>query len=80
MILKLFFTNTELHSRKIIMLQSNYKFKLYVKNKSYIGISFIILIFGIYAVPKIISRIQNGEIVKGIVWTMLKIQMYQRIS
>ena len=35
------------------------------KNKSYIGISFIILIFGIYAVPKIISRIQNGEIVKG---------------
>jgi protein SCO1/2 len=41
-------------------------------------ISFIILIFGIYAVPKIISRIQNGEVVKGIVWTMLKIQMYQR--
>jgi protein SCO1/2 len=26
------------------------------KNKSYIGISFIILIFGIYAVPKIISN------------------------
>ena len=36
-----------------------------LKNKSYIGISFIILIFGIYAVPKIISRIQKGEIVKG---------------
>lgn len=35
------------------------------KNKSYIGISFIILIFGIYAVPKIVSRIKNGEIVKG---------------
>jgi protein SCO1/2 len=35
------------------------------KNKSYIGISFIILIFGIYAVPKIISRIQNNEVVKG---------------
>ncbi len=35
------------------------------KNKSYIGISFIILIFGIYAVPKIISRIQNNEIVQG---------------
>jgi protein SCO1/2 len=35
------------------------------KNKSYIGISFIILIFGIYAVPKIINRIQNNEIVKG---------------
>jgi protein SCO1/2 len=31
-------------------------------------------------VPKIISRIQNGEIVKGIVWTMLKIQMYQMIT
>lgn len=36
-----------------------------MKNKSYIGISFIILIFGIYAVPKIISRIQNGDVVKG---------------
>lgn len=36
-----------------------------LKNKSYIGISFIILLFGIYAVPKIISRISNGEIVKG---------------
>ena len=36
-----------------------------LKNKSYIGISFIILIFGIYAVPKIIDRIQNNEIVKG---------------
>ncbi|WP_298222146.1 SCO family protein [Flavobacterium sp.] len=36
-----------------------------LKNKSYIGISFIILLFGIYAVPKIISRIQNGDVVKG---------------
>ncbi|MHC0442164.1 SCO family protein [Flavobacterium sp. 3-210] len=35
------------------------------KNKSYIGISFVILIFGIYAVPKIVDRIQNGEVVKG---------------
>jgi protein SCO1/2 len=35
------------------------------KNKSYIGISFIILIFGIYAVPKIVSRIQNNDIVQG---------------
>lgn len=35
------------------------------KNKSYIGISFIILIFGIYAIPKIIDRFQNNEIVKG---------------
>lgn len=36
-----------------------------LKNKSYIGISFIILIFGIYAVPKIIERVQNNDIVKG---------------
>jgi protein SCO1/2 len=36
-----------------------------IKNKSYIGISFIVLLFGIYAVPKIISRINDGEIVKG---------------
>ena len=36
-----------------------------LKNKSYIGISFIILLFGIYAIPKIVSRINNGEVVKG---------------
>ncbi|MFV8325075.1 SCO family protein [Flavobacterium sp. ZS1P14] len=36
-----------------------------LKNKSYIGISFIILLFGIYAVPKIIDRIQNNNVVKG---------------
>ncbi|WP_026707581.1 SCO family protein [Flavobacterium frigidarium] len=35
------------------------------KNKSYIGISFIILVFGIYAIPKIIERIQNGSVVKA---------------
>jgi protein SCO1 len=35
------------------------------KNKSYIGISFIILVFGIYAVPKIIDRCQNNDIVKA---------------
>ena len=35
------------------------------KNKSYIGISFIILIFGIYAIPKILDRINDGSIVKG---------------
>lgn len=35
------------------------------KNKSYIGISFVILVFGIYAVPKIVDRIQNGSIVQG---------------
>ncbi|MFM2369121.1 MAG: hypothetical protein RL619_1421 [Bacteroidota bacterium] len=36
-----------------------------LKNKSYIGISFIILLFGIYALPKIIDRIQNNDVVKG---------------
>ena len=36
-----------------------------MKNKSYIGISFIILLFGIYAIPKIISRIKNGDVVQG---------------
>lgn len=36
-----------------------------LKNKSYIWISFVILIFGIYAIPKIIDRFQNNEIVKG---------------
>ena len=36
-----------------------------LKNKTYIGISFIILVFGIFAIPKIINRIQNNEIVKG---------------
>ncbi|SFD06440.1 SCO family protein [Flavobacterium phragmitis] len=35
------------------------------KNKSYIGISFIILIFGIYAIPKIVDRVSNGDVVKG---------------
>jgi protein SCO1/2 len=33
------------------------------KNYSYIGISFIILIFGIYAVPKIINRISKADLV-----------------
>lgn len=36
-----------------------------LKNKSYIGISFIILLFGIYAVPKIIDRVKNNDVVKG---------------
>ena len=35
------------------------------KNKSYIGISFIVLIFGIYAIPKIIDRVKNDSVVKG---------------
>jgi protein SCO1/2 len=36
-----------------------------LKNKSYIWISFVILVFGILVVPKIIDRIENNEIVKG---------------
>ena len=35
-----------------------------MKNKSYIGIAFIILVFGIYALPKIVDTIKNGKIVK----------------
>jgi len=34
-------------------------------NKSYIGITFIILVFGIFAVPKIIDRISNDGITES---------------
>ncbi|AWA29546.1 SCO family protein [Flavobacterium magnum] len=34
-------------------------------NKSYIGISFIILVFGILVIPKIVERVKNGDIVKA---------------
>lgn len=33
-----------------------------MKNKSYIGISFIILIFGIWAVPKIVDRFKKSDL------------------
>ena len=36
-----------------------------MKNKSYIGFSFIILLFGIYAIPKIVNRIKNGTVVQN---------------
>src|SRR4051812_2077155 len=36
-----------------------------LKNKSYIWISFVVLIFGILVVPEIVDRIENNEIVKG---------------
>lgn len=36
-----------------------------MKNKSYIWVSFIILIFGILVIPKIIERVKNNDIVKG---------------
>ncbi|HRB72296.1 SCO family protein [Flavobacterium sp. WV_118_3] len=34
-----------------------------MKNKSYIGISFIVLIFGIWAVPKILAKFQKADLV-----------------
>lgn len=36
----------------------------HMKNKSYIGISFIILIFGIIFIPRIINRIKNDDVTK----------------
>ena len=36
-----------------------------MKNKSYIGISLIVLVFGIIFIPKIIERIKNGTVVQG---------------
>jgi len=35
-----------------------------MKNKSYIGITFILLIFGIWAIPKIMNRISNPSLIK----------------
>lgn len=35
-----------------------------MKNKSYIGISLIVLVFGILVVPKIIERVKNNDVVK----------------
>jgi len=36
-----------------------------LKNKSYIGISFVILVFGIYAIPKIVDRMEKNSIVQS---------------
>ena len=36
-----------------------------MKNKSYIGISLIILVFGILVIPTIVERIKGGDVVKG---------------
>jgi protein SCO1 len=36
-----------------------------MKNKSYIGISLVILIFGIIFIPKIVNRFKNHNVVKG---------------
>jgi protein SCO1/2 len=35
-----------------------------MKNKSYIGISFIVLLFGIWAVPKIVAKLQKSDLVE----------------
>ena len=35
-----------------------------MKHKSYIGISFIVLIFGIWAIPKIIAKFQKSDLVE----------------
>jgi len=35
-----------------------------MKNKAYIGISFIILVFGIYAIPKIINKFKGNDLVE----------------
>ncbi|WP_159800996.1 SCO family protein [Flavobacterium sp. MK4S-17] len=35
-----------------------------MKNKSYIGISFIVLLFGIWAVPKIVAKFQKSDLVE----------------
>lgn len=36
-----------------------------MKNKAYIGISFIILVFGILVVPKIVDRFKDGKVVEN---------------
>jgi protein SCO1/2 len=36
-----------------------------MKNKSYIGISLVILVFGIIFIPRIVERWKNNDIVKG---------------
>ncbi len=36
-----------------------------MKNKSYIGISLVILVFGIIFVPKIVNRIKGNDVVEG---------------
>lgn len=36
-----------------------------MKNKSYIGISLVVLVFGIIFIPKIIERVKNGTVVQG---------------
>ena len=49
--------------KRTIMLQKNYRFEM--KNKSYIGLSFVVLVFGIIFIPKIINRIKSDTVVQG---------------
>jgi len=46
-----------------------------MKNKSYIWISFVVLVFGILVIPKIVERVKNGDIVKD---DRLSIPMHNR--
>ena len=36
-----------------------------LKNKSYIWVSLVILVFGIIFIPKIIDRVKSGDVVRG---------------
>jgi len=36
-----------------------------MKNKAYIGLSFIVLVFGIIFIPRIVERIKSGTVVQG---------------
>ena len=36
-----------------------------MKNKAYIGIAFIILVFGIIFIPKIVDRVKSNKVVQG---------------
>src|SRR5690606_1220674 len=49
-------------------------------NYSYIGISFIILVFGIYFIPKIIDRISNNDTVRNDGGTKININPKGKVS
>lgn len=49
-------------------------------NYSYIGIAFIILVFGIYFVPKIVDRIKNNDMVRNDGGTRLSINKNKKES
>jgi len=49
-------------------------------NYSYVGIAFIILIFGIYFVPKIVDRITNNDTVRNDGGTKININKNSKVS